>query len=240
MKKILREEIMSTGISRKKCVWVYDCNGEIVRYFDSVTGTIFFLLDRHGGCWHTMCERFYRALRSGDPLFGLMFRVVPNYVRERAMMSVNTYTGVSFVTHSVNEMAVREYSLDDVWAVGKVCHNAINGTPTPNGNILSYIGDRTGVRPNPFNGVRRPVFRLDISTGDILEHYFSVSSAARWVRHNELCRVRTSAPKVSCHIIRCAKGHQRCRSAYGFKWRYVEDHERPENIPLPESDDEGL
>ena len=158
----------------------------------------------------------------------------------RPMLAINRDTGVSFTTDSVCEMANIEFGLDDYCSLMKVQYRAKNGKPTPNGNFLYYIGDPTGLSI-PTNVLReRPVLRLDIITGTMIQYYNSVGNAAQYVRDMELCGEETSKSKVSCYIVRCCKGHQGCRSAYGFKWRYVRHDEPPENVPLPEPNYEGL
>ena len=156
------------------------------------------------------------------------------------MLAINHDTGISFTTVSVSEMGNIEFGLDDISSLRKIQDLAKNGNPTPNGNSLYFIGDPTGL--SNLNSVfkKRPVLRLDIITGTMIQYYNSVADAAQYVRDMELCKEETSKIKVSCHIIRCCKRHQRCRSAYGFKWRYVRHDEPPENVPLPEPNYEGL
>ena len=159
--------------------------------------------------------------------------------RKRPMMGINIDTGVTFTTRSLNDMADIEFGLDDILSHKKVKDHADNGTLTPNGNFLYFLSSPTGLVVRGCSK-KRPVLRIDINTGIVIQYYDTVADGARYVKAMELGMPETSLTKVACHIIRCCKGHQGCRSAYGFRWRYVEHDEPPENVPLPEPDHEGL
>ena len=215
------------GISKSRSVSVLSVDGEVTQIFTSVTQTIEWLMDLNGECFHTMATRFYHSLKTGEPLLGYTFLVEGNYVCCRAMCAFNPHTGYLFFTPSVNRMAEVEFGSDDPWAIRKVCYYASNGRQTPNGNILSHVGDslNTGRTFASSRGKACPVFKLDKTTGCIIGYFNTVTSAAQHVKDNGLSRPDTSVTKVSCYIIRCCKGHQRCVSAYGFKWRYVRPNE---------------
>ena len=234
---------MSGGsISKSRSVSVIDTDYGVTQVFPSITQTIEWLMDLNGECWHTMTMKFYHSLKTGEPLLGYTFFVEGNYVRSRAMCALNTHTGDLFFTPSVNRMAEMEFGCNDPWAIRKVRYYVSNGCPTLNENILSYVNDspNIGRKFTSCPGRARPVFKLDRTTGCIIGYFSTLTSAAQHVRDSGLSRPDTSVTKVSCHIIRCCKGHQRCVSAYGFKWRYVRHDEPPESEPLPEPDAEGL
>ena len=158
--------------------------------------------------------------------------------KSRSMMAPNFETDESFLTKSVNEMAEILFELDDIDALRKVCDHAMNGRPTEDGFVLEFTSEQSGRVENEHSFKKRPILRLNKDTAFVLEYYASIASAARFIRGNGI--TNTSLVKISCHILRCIKGHQGCKSAYGFKWRYVTYDEPGENVPLPRPDVGGL
>ena len=164
---------------------------------------------------------------------------VSGFGASRPMMSININSGNSFTTRSVSKMGDIEFGLSDGMSTMKVTEHAKNGRPTPNGNFLFYLSGPTGLMRHGITD-ERPMFRCDMNTGLVIQYYDSIADVAMWVKEMELCRPSTSLRSVGCNISRTCSGHEGRRSAYGYKWCDVRDDQRPENLPLPPVDENGL
>lgn len=68
----------------------------------------------------------------------------------------------------------------------------------------------------------RPILKIDIITGIIIEHYKSISDASKWIFDNKLSKItefnRNNNSIISSKI--CAVANNKRKVAYGYIWKY--------------------
>ena len=157
----------------------------------------------------------------------------------RQVVAVNLITGDYIITPSVSEMGRRFFGATSTRSsvcISDLCRrrrNYNNGY----GYSFRYVNNDSVHHRRPQWGCK-PVFQIGMNNDEIIGYFGSISMAARYVFNNVVGHNCIDAGIVRRCISMCARG--KLRSHAGFKWRYVEHDEPAENVPLPESDDEGL
>lgn len=147
----------------------------------------------------------------------------------------NVDTNESVIYDSMSEAGRRSIGTTEVSSqllVGKLCK--FGGVH--NGHTFEVIEDHDDDPPR-VDWSKTAIFQVNKNNGEVITYFGSVSDAGKF-GYSNFVHNSSDADQVRKSISNCVHGH--IRSAYGFKWRKVRDDQRPENVPLPEPDEEGL
>lgn len=104
----------------------------------------------------------------------------------------------------------KEYGYTNGRPIKKWCKQL--GLPVYKEEIIKWYDEQMGIKPPEKvqkKNKERPVYKIDLQTGEILEVFSSIAEAARSI-----------GKKKGNHITEVCKG--KFLSAYGYGWRYVE------------------
>jgi hypothetical protein len=101
----------------------------------------------------------------------------------------------------------------------------------------NYHSALTSKKERPL--IYKPIYRIDLMSGNIIEEYKSIKEAALWVFNNNLTSIKEQNKNnisiVSSKI--CAVANKKRNNAYSYNWKYTEtnmhiDNEIWKEIPL--------
>ena len=104
----------------------------------------------------------------------------------------------------------KEYGYTNGRPIKKWCKQL--GLPVYKEEIIKWYDEQMEIKPpekNQKKNKERPVYKIDLQTGEILEVFPSIAEAARSI-----------GKKKGNHITEVCKG--KFLSAYGYGWKYVE------------------
>ena len=196
-------------------VFAKDFFGEIIFQLPSVKDT-----KRYFRAQGVLPSLLSKACKEGLMVLGLFWEKDPNYDFSIPCISYNEITGETIEHSSIIEGAKLFFGGRDPVKMSR----AIEGEKIINGFLTKKVKNNFNNvelpnRATIFSENKKEVFKLNMTTGDMIWRYDSCTSAAIDIFEKEISV--STVHNLSSGIAHCANGEK--SSAYNHRWVFVED-----------------